>query len=278
MNDFLAQLYNTNGYGDDMEKEASIDMFVKLAEENDIDLDQLSDEELVALAYEAGVLDDEGVEKTADDTEYLSEDDLLQDEEGYLYYPDGSPVMEDDFAEDEGEEKVAEADFAGRIMAHSFWDELGEIEKEAASIRGAYGAVKGGLGRAYGATKGGLERATRGPRQFARDVYGGGTRKAEAAAAGRKAQLQEQVHGLEQFKRRASTAGPPTTSEQGLVNRAIYQQQKALKGGARELRKMRQAAKAARSKTNKARLQAALGVGAPAAAGGGYALGRRGRD
>lgn len=114
MNEFLAELYGTqeNIAGeDDFEKQAAAEFLVKLAAEEGVDLDSLSDAEV------AGLLEE--IEKGASS----------------------------DF-EDEAQEKLAEADFLGRAMAHAYVDELAEIEKDAATraemIFGGKGGRAGG--------------------------------------------------------------------------------------------------------------------------------------
>jgi hypothetical protein len=134
MDEFLSELYGTketiSGYGaDDVEKTAATEFLVKLAVAEGVDLNELSDEEVGMLLEE--------VEKTA--------------------AADGEPEIED-----EAQEKLAEADFLGRAMAHAYVSELAEIEKEAGigeTAGKAYQAVRGALGRAGGAAKRGAEAA-----------------------------------------------------------------------------------------------------------------------
>ena len=93
MDEFLDELYGTSGIigEDDMEKQAAAEFLVKLAEDEGVDLDNLSDEEIGGLMAEI-----EGGEM-----------------------------------EDESQEKLAEADFLGRAMAHAYVNELYNIEKQA---------------------------------------------------------------------------------------------------------------------------------------------------
>lgn len=104
----LAEIYGTNmdSYAD-LEKLAAAELAEKLAAEEGIDIDDLDDDTLEYLAQE--VLDSE-----------------------YSSY------------EDDSQEKVAEADYLGRVMAHSYWQELNNIEKtaagELATLRNAYAA------------------------------------------------------------------------------------------------------------------------------------------
>lgn len=119
MNEVLAQRYNTYekiASPQDLEKNAAAEFLVKLAAEEGVDLDSLSDNEVAELLSE--------VEKNASD-------------------PAAEAASE--------QEKLAEADFLGRTMAHAYVDELYEIEKSAGVGETAvksYRAVKGALGRA----------------------------------------------------------------------------------------------------------------------------------
>lgn len=116
MDEQLAAIYGTGQPEldeSDLEKTAAAELLVKLAEEQGVDLDDFSDAEV------AGMLDD-------------------------LYGGDAG-------VDDEGQEKVAEADYLGRVMAHSMVQELNEIEKEAGRVGDAatkaWGATKGFAGR-----------------------------------------------------------------------------------------------------------------------------------
>lgn len=103
MDNLLAELYGTNEPAEqDFEKVAHLDFLEKVAEDEGIDLNDLSDEDLEELAEVAA----EALED--DDYEYEDDDDL----------------------EKEAAAKVEEADFLGRVMAHSFNQEMDEIDME----------------------------------------------------------------------------------------------------------------------------------------------------
>ena len=105
MDEQLAEIYGTGQPEmdeSDLEKTAAAELLVKLAEEQGVDLNNFSDEEVGAMLddiYAGG-----GVEHTAE-AEVEAEAGL--------------------------QEKYAEADYLGRIMAHSMVQELDSIEKEA---------------------------------------------------------------------------------------------------------------------------------------------------
>jgi hypothetical protein len=106
MDPVLAELYGTVTPQEDIEKTAQLDLLQKIAEAHDIDLDQLSDEQILE-AVEA--LD--GVEKVAEEQSVGGMDK-------------------------EAEELFRNSDYGGRIFAHAMIDELRSIQKQAA---GEYG-------------------------------------------------------------------------------------------------------------------------------------------
>ena len=131
MDEFLANLYGTNGYGDetDVEKLAQAEMLTKIAEENGIDIDELGDEQVAMLADQAGLDFGEGEVEL-----FQGEDGGIYDENGWPYgegedgnlypYPE---EMVDGGITSEASARFEEADFLGRVMAHSFNDEFSKI-------------------------------------------------------------------------------------------------------------------------------------------------------
>jgi hypothetical protein len=185
----LAAMYGTPGgpSEEDKEKVAQADLFVKLAAEQGIDLNQFSDEQIEELwnatfSKEAS----ENGEKPPKKEEKEEKEDDEDDEE-----KKAAAAQAEFEATQEWQEKVAEMDYLGRLMAHAYVNELGEIgeamEKEAkmpeALARGLAKA-RGGGEAALKAAKGGagavgshLERLGR------KATYGG--LKAKAKAKGR---------------------------------------------------------------------------------------------
>lgn len=126
MDEQLAAIYGTGNDESDIEKTAAAELLVKLAEEQGVDLDDFSDEEVNEMINEL-YSDNGGIEHTA------------------------------------SQEKFAEADFLGRVMAHSMVQELGNIEKQAKTsyigrITGASGVLVGQ--KALGKAKQMLSKAT----------------------------------------------------------------------------------------------------------------------
>ena len=120
MNELLAQAYGTAENiavnTQDIEKTAAenafaegLDQLEKIAAAEGIDLNEFSDDEIVEILSEALVGE---TEKTAG----------VEDEEGY--------------------EKLAEADFLGRTMAHAFYDELTGIQGGGHADRGSDAFLK----------------------------------------------------------------------------------------------------------------------------------------
>lgn len=137
----LAAMYGTPGaeeYVEAREKTAEADLFVKLAAENGIDLNQLDDNQINELwDYTFG--------KTAQPKEEEEEDEGEEEEE------EKKSAAELEFLEQqEFQEKVAEMDYLGRLMAHAYVQELGNIgeamDKE--------GAIKEWPGKAWKAVRG----------------------------------------------------------------------------------------------------------------------------
>jgi hypothetical protein len=110
MDKTLAEIYGTN-QSDDQEKLAAAAAAEELTEDGALDLEGLTEEDLEAVAAEVleasaeGEAETEEVEESDEEEKTASEEDL--------------------------EEKVAEADQMGRIMAHAYVQELRSIEKTA---------------------------------------------------------------------------------------------------------------------------------------------------
>ena len=108
----LANFYDTQGNmgvlsggydGEDLQKQAAAEFLVKLAAEEGVDLASLPDEQVGQLLAE--------IEGGMGQTKVASND------------------------ETEMREKLAEADFLGRAMAHAYVDELASIEKQAKPVK-----------------------------------------------------------------------------------------------------------------------------------------------
>jgi len=185
MNEFLAELYGTRemiGAEDssDVEKLAEAQILDDVLQSEGIDVNDLDDGTILKLAYEIFGDDSEIVKMAAEEEEAEEE----AEEE-----PKKKKSEEDE--EQSAEEKTAEADMLGRIMAHSMVQELGQIEmqKEAGrklertlggstvgSMKGGLGGTAAGslLGAGIGALKGGKKGALTGLLLGGAGGYGAG--------------------------------------------------------------------------------------------------------
>jgi hypothetical protein len=145
MNDYLAQLYGTTKTAaapvvsdDELQKQASVDMFCKVAAAEDIDLSALPDDQVQYLYGEfmkaAGEnpfakKDGEGEPEKKDEKD---EKEKKDEEEKH------AAAAAEHAQKLAATEKLAEADYIGRVIAHSFVQELSNISKEA-SVKEATG-------------------------------------------------------------------------------------------------------------------------------------------
>ena len=122
MNEWLAQYFGTSQVSEETEKQASVELFVKLAADEGIDLNSMSNADVERL-YAATM---GKVAGTDEEEEERVEKARREHEE-----------------KKEGQAKFAEAVLMGQTMAHAMSAELDAIEqaKEAASIAGAREAV-----------------------------------------------------------------------------------------------------------------------------------------
>lgn len=115
MNEFLAQYYGTGSESsqvanEDTEKQAQLQLFVKMAAENNVDLSSLTDEQAVQLFAT--------FQKVASEDSSKDEGDKSEKVE---------KAKEEHEEKKAAAEKLSEADFLGRVMAHSYVDELKKI-------------------------------------------------------------------------------------------------------------------------------------------------------
>jgi hypothetical protein len=143
MSKFLAEFYGTDGSvkeaaaaAEDTEKMASVEIFMKLAKDQNIDLASMKQEEVNAL-YNGWVT------KTSAATTATTKTAEEEEEEGKEKKKEEAKK---EFEEKKAQqEKIAEADFLGRVMAHSFAQESREIAKTASNLA----AAKDFAGKSY---------------------------------------------------------------------------------------------------------------------------------
>jgi len=125
MNPWLAEMYGTaEAIGadegtDDINKLAEARVLDQMCEAEGINVDELPEETVVKLAHQI-FGDNSALVKMAMEGEKEEEAE-----------EEGEEPKEEKKEEETEEEKVAEADMLGRIMAHSFYQEANEIEKQA---------------------------------------------------------------------------------------------------------------------------------------------------
>jgi hypothetical protein len=158
----LAEMYGTPGAqeaSEDQEKVAQAKMFAELAAENGIKLAEMNDEQLESLwdatfAKEAMPETCPKCEKAKGDCTCEKKEDKGEEKEAAAHA---------EFAEQqEWQEKVAEMDYLGRLMAHAYVQELGSInegiegEEKTAGAPESVGAHFGKNREKYQAATGGI--------------------------------------------------------------------------------------------------------------------------
>lgn len=144
----LAEIYGTNSeeQTQDTEKVAAAQLAEKLAGDESLNLDGMSEDQIEALAQE--VLSQENGQEQEAATEETEE-------------------AAEETEEKQASEKLAEADYLGRVMAHSYVQELKNIEKQA-GMKETAGKVMGHVKRHASDVKEGfkdLKEMAKSPRQ-----------------------------------------------------------------------------------------------------------------
>lgn len=164
MNPTLAAMYNTHGAAqalqEEQQKVAHLTLFAKSAAAKGINLNELDQDTTEALyaAFTQKLAEESGEAKEEEKEEGHKEPDGDEGKEG-PGDKDGDEGKEEEkkayaqfLAMQDWREKTAEADFLGRQMAHSFWNEFQEIQKTAAEIPG-HVPTKRGVGPELSASK-----------------------------------------------------------------------------------------------------------------------------
>lgn len=141
----LAEIYGTGQEAnaeDDQVKLAAAELLVKLAGDNNVDLSQFSDAEVADMVVE--------LQKQAElPPQFQKKEEGEEKKETPESKESGESSSESPEAKKaEAAEKVAEADFLGRVMAHSFAQECKEIEKDAGEEKPSGGKWSRAIGRA----------------------------------------------------------------------------------------------------------------------------------
>ena len=132
MNEFLAEMYNTretigaSSSTGDIDKLAEAQLLDEALQNEGIDINTLSGDQIVKVAHTL-FGDESALVKAATEEEGPGEDETQEHEEAEGEVDaDGNPKKKEAMAE-----KIAEADFLGRTMAHAFVNEQAQIEKDA---------------------------------------------------------------------------------------------------------------------------------------------------
>lgn len=122
----LAAIYGTNTDGEDTEKLAAAELAEKLAADGEAEV-EYTDEQIQELARAAlgGEESEEAVEEPeSEEAEEQEASEGEEDEKAAVKEPEEA---EKTSAAQEAKEKIAEADYLGRVMAHAYTNELRKI-------------------------------------------------------------------------------------------------------------------------------------------------------
>lgn len=187
MQQFLAEFYGTAGASapaqDDFEKEASVQLFVKLAKEENIDLSTLSDAQVEELygTFREKMAEGEDAPAEGAEGEGEGEEEAEEDAE------DEAPAEDEAEAEAEEDEDEAEeeADAAGEDEAAP-----PAADEKAAAFRAHYEAgkkaLRGAIGRAGGAAKARGQRMAQGAKSHGQRALSGAKAQGQRAYEGAK--------------------------------------------------------------------------------------------
>lgn len=229
MNLNLATMYGTPGAeavaAEEQEKVAQTELFCKLAADNGIDLNQFNDEQIQELWNSTFT-------KTAEEEKDKKENPFAKKEEGKEHEGKESKKEEEKEHEKEAaaqaefeatkvaQAKLAEADYLGRLMAHAYVNELGQIgsamgqDKEAAAkeaskasellarFKGHAGGAAEKLKEHAGKLKGHAEQGAEKAKSHVKShpaSYAGGAGAAGGAAAGYAAGHHKKASALDEI-------------------------------------------------------------------------------
>lgn len=138
MDQFLAEYYGTNGASQstetiiDKEAEASFDLFAKVAAAEGIDLSKMSDEDVMAL-YTKVAGEDEHEDKE-EERKKEKEEEKKKEAAAKAELAAKTAAASTQAPTAEAQEKLAEADFLGRVMAHAYVQEMKKIAEASTEV------------------------------------------------------------------------------------------------------------------------------------------------
>jgi hypothetical protein len=182
----LAAIYGTNADETDVEKLAAAKLAEELADDEEVDPAELSDEQAEQLAQqvlaeEAG--EGEEVEEPEEEEEQpkrKAKAPQAEEEEEETEEED-EETEKTSGAEDEAQEKLAEADYLGRVMAHAYTQELRKIASAQEKTAGRFGDA---ASKAWGGAKRGAGASWEHVKKHKKKYIGGAAGAAAAGGAG----------------------------------------------------------------------------------------------
>jgi hypothetical protein len=204
MNAFLAEMYNTwqniGGAPDssDLEKAAEAQLIDERLVKQGVDIDSLDGDTILKLAQDmfgansalvkAAAEEPTAAHEESETAEEEKKEEAAKEEEHEEEVKKAAlaelRAAQGQQAEETLEEKMAQADFLGRQMAHSYVDEMNQIEKSAAmpeALKKGLEAAKGGASKAFGAAKGHASEAAAKAKEVGSRASAFGKGKAESA-------------------------------------------------------------------------------------------------
>ena len=141
MDNLIAEYYAQNDSADsDVEKQAQVELFAKLAADNGIDLEQLSEDQI-------GYLWNETFKTAAEESkkdEHEEHESASEEHEEEQKKEKAAAAYEEFEEKRAAAAKIAEADFLGRYMAHAMTDEIQKIASAGSHVDSAIKSVREG--------------------------------------------------------------------------------------------------------------------------------------
>lgn len=211
MNPFLAELYNTAenigaGGNDDVEKLAQAQIVNDIIESEGLSIDDVDNETILKVAGQLFGDDNELAKLAAEGEGAPPPFPPKEKKEG------DTPEKKEEEKEKEAAEKLAEADFLGRAMAHAMVDELSDLEKEGAAGEAAMKGVKWLAGKAGGAAG----RASGAAGRRAEALRGAGKKAKEALTGARGSRVLSSKERLKALGQAAKGAAPELAAGAGI--------------------------------------------------------------
>lgn len=196
MDPHLAAIYNTNEDETDVEKLAAAQLAEELADDGEIDPNELSDEDAEALAKKV-LESEESAEEEAEEAEEPETasaeeeeaEETEEEQEKVSAAEEEEPEEQEEPQADteaEAQEKLAEADYLGRVMAHAYTQELRKIAAAQATEEQEEETQEKTAGKVSNFLKGVGGGAKKGAKRYGELMAGGEKRVGGGKRAGNK--------------------------------------------------------------------------------------------